>query len=442
MAAPTDPVDGPEDLDRPPQERPTPEQEAAAIAAQMEMIAFARTFSARRPWVSWVFAATAGLVFLAQSGLGLGGLDMPAMVRLGAIRPEGVSLLTPLSSAFLHGGVLHIFMNLSVLLGLGAMLERLVGPRRTLLLYAISAFAGGMVAQLASDKAVVGASTVLWGVFAAAAFVSWRRPELFPGDSAAGFRRSMVQTLVINLLISLMPGVSLAGHLGGALGGLLVAASGLLGAGVVRPANGGAPIDHGGPGWSGAAALSALALWGSLGYAQLDGQPWRLLGPVETAEVQVPGTAISLDLPVVQAGEGATAARATLEERHLVAGDLFSDPMMVELSVLPDAITGGALADPHGELGQVLREQVTALLPDFRLGEVLPADGPDGSPGVMAIARLPAEGTVPVRVDVRALGPDLVMCMILRYGELPEVWQGAANRMLDSLRRDAPTPSP
>lgn len=121
-----------------------------------------------------------------------------------------------LSSAFLHYGLFHLAMNMLALLVLGADLERYLGLVRFVALYLVSALFGGAAVTLFAEplSQTVGASGGVFGLLGAAAVVI----RFNHGDL-----RPLISVLVLNLVISLLPGISLLGHLGGLAGGGLAA---------------------------------------------------------------------------------------------------------------------------------------------------------------------------------------------------------------------------
>jgi len=121
-----------------------------------------------------------------------------------------------LTAAFLHTGLLHIALNMVVLAVLGPPLEQLLGWRRFVPLYLLSAV-GGSVAVFAlqgAGQSALGASGAIYGLFGAYYLIA-RRLRL---DTS-----SIVGTIAINLVLSVViPGISLVGHVGGLLTGALV----------------------------------------------------------------------------------------------------------------------------------------------------------------------------------------------------------------------------
>jgi membrane associated rhomboid family serine protease len=116
---------------------------------------------------------------------------------------------------FLHYGPLHLLMNMWALWVLGRVLEGVLGPVRFLTLYLVSGLGGGVAAYAFSPaSATAGASGAIFGLFAALFIVLKRLGR----DTS-----SVVPILVINIVISFVPGISLAGHLGGLVTGAIVA---------------------------------------------------------------------------------------------------------------------------------------------------------------------------------------------------------------------------
>lgn len=114
--------------------------------------------------------------------------------------------------AFVHGGPLHLLFNLSAVWTLGRSVEHLLGTARFLLLSAVGTL-GAAAAVLVFN---FGAETVgLSGTI-----LSWMGallPLLVPSA-----RRQALIWLAQVVALSLLPGVSWAGHLGGFLFGLPV----------------------------------------------------------------------------------------------------------------------------------------------------------------------------------------------------------------------------
>ncbi len=141
-----------------------------------------------------------------------------------------------LSYSLLHAGFLHIAMNGISLASVGGALEGMVGGLRMIFVFTITALAAGAaVAFIHPHQLVVGASGGIFGLLTALFGIALRGGNEVPALARARIRASMRSTLIINLLISLMPGISLLAHAGGALAGLILGVSGALTAGVSYP---------------------------------------------------------------------------------------------------------------------------------------------------------------------------------------------------------------
>ncbi len=172
-------------------------------------------FSVR--WTYIVFAANL-LIF------GLSYLDWRRVFGSGALVPllvlrygEWWRIVT---AAFIHSGVTHLAFNMYALYVLGREVERLFGGWRFLLIYALSLLGGSLfvVAFAPLRSATVGASGAILGLMGAMiAYLARYR------DRMTNARREMwnlVGWAALNLIIGLMPDVSLWGHLGGLIYGL------------------------------------------------------------------------------------------------------------------------------------------------------------------------------------------------------------------------------
>jgi membrane associated rhomboid family serine protease len=187
-----------------------------------------------------VFIATgrgAGQAFLA-------GYGNPAVVdvlhRIGSVSAEDIAAgrwWRLLTAAFVHGGLLHLIMNMSML-GFGfGVAEAMWGRMRYFLIYMLAAFGGNCVAmawrpaveiQTAAgvtelSQPVVGASGALCGILGATMVWVLFNGRHLPRGAAAQMRMSLIISAVLLVFISLFPQVSGLCHLGGAIFGAAAA---------------------------------------------------------------------------------------------------------------------------------------------------------------------------------------------------------------------------
>ena len=121
---------------------------------------------------------------------------------------------------FVHVGLQHFVLNMVTLYFIGRIAEDLFGSKAFLALYLLSGLMGNLFVLVFSPEVVAaGASTALFGIFGA--IVSLRFIARSPYIRYLGQRYTSL--ILINLLFSFMPGISLAGHLGGLIGGGILA---------------------------------------------------------------------------------------------------------------------------------------------------------------------------------------------------------------------------
>lgn len=126
-----------------------------------------------------------------------------------------------LTTAFLHGSVLHIAFNMYALWVFGPYLEAQLGRVRFIALYLVSAFAGsvGVLVTASPDQASwvtvsIGASGAVFGLFGAVAVVLRR---------LGGSETQMLVVIGANLVIGfVLPNIAWQAHLGGLVAGLLI----------------------------------------------------------------------------------------------------------------------------------------------------------------------------------------------------------------------------
>jgi membrane associated rhomboid family serine protease len=121
-----------------------------------------------------------------------------------------------ITSAFLHGGVLHIAFNMLALWWLGSPVEIALGRARYLGLYLVSGLAGAAGALIADPNSVtVGASGAIFGLLGAGLILEYQATGSLAGN--------YLMLIVINLAISFSPGlnISYGGHIGGLIGGIV-----------------------------------------------------------------------------------------------------------------------------------------------------------------------------------------------------------------------------
>ena len=125
-----------------------------------------------------------------------------------------------LAAMFVHVGLQHFVLNMVTLYFLGRIAEDLFGSKAFLALYLLSGLMGNLFVLVFSPEVVAaGASTALSGLFATIVSLGFvaRSPYI------RYLSQRYTALILINILFSFMPGISLAGHLGGLVGGGILA---------------------------------------------------------------------------------------------------------------------------------------------------------------------------------------------------------------------------
>lgn len=123
-----------------------------------------------------------------------------------------------LAASFVHIGLEHFLINTLTLYFIGQQAESIFGSGRFLLLYLLSGVSGNLFVLIFTPNILAaGASTSLFGIFAAIIVLRFIIHNPYIQTLSKTYRR----LLLLNLLFSFLPGISLAGHLGGAIGGAL-----------------------------------------------------------------------------------------------------------------------------------------------------------------------------------------------------------------------------
>ncbi len=128
-----------------------------------------------------------------------------------------------LSHALLHGSLLHMVMNMTILLALGRFAADRYGPGTVLPIFLIAAVAGGATFGLLASSAypMVGASGAVFGFLGVWIAWDWRRHQA-AGASTGPVLRRVVVLAGLNVVLYFGLGGMLAwqAHLGGFLAGL------------------------------------------------------------------------------------------------------------------------------------------------------------------------------------------------------------------------------
>ena len=132
-----------------------------------------------------------------------------------------------ITCAFVHVGIIHIFMNMWCLWNLGRMAEQIYDKGTYIGAYLLCGV-GGSVASLAWQPLVVtaGASGAIFGIAGLLITTFWMGDLAIPREQTSSIMRSLLAFAGYNLLFgAAVPGISNSAHLGGLFTGLVLGGS-------------------------------------------------------------------------------------------------------------------------------------------------------------------------------------------------------------------------
>ena len=142
----------------------------ALIAAVTVLVSLAAMLSGRNDEA----AIVGGFIPARWSGL----LPLPGAV---------LAWLTPLSATLLHGGMLHLILNMVMLLWVGAQVERPLGAPATVACYVVGAYAAALAQwgfEPASTVPMIGASGAISALFGTYALMFGEPKQVFSSKRA------------------------------------------------------------------------------------------------------------------------------------------------------------------------------------------------------------------------------------------------------------------
>lgn len=158
------------------------------------------------------------------SGVFSGNILSGSAIDNGLLSPNDVLLRHQyyriITSAFLHGSIAHIGLNMLSLYWLGRFIELVLRPWRMLVVYFVSLVVAGFSVVLFSppNAATLGASGAIFGLFGALFAIGFKL-----GERGKELVRANVGILVLNLVWSFaFPGISWQAHVGGLISGFIV----------------------------------------------------------------------------------------------------------------------------------------------------------------------------------------------------------------------------
>jgi rhomboid protease GluP len=166
--------------------------------------------------LAFLLMVFSGINILSPNGIEL--LQWGANRRLETTDGEWWRLLT---SMFLHGGIMHLILNISGLVIAAIFVEPLLGRKNYFILYILSGICGSVASIWWYPNTIsVGASGAIFGLYGA--ILGLLLTNAFPEGGKKGILMMIGIYVGINLLWGLTGGIDNAAHIGGLLSGALI----------------------------------------------------------------------------------------------------------------------------------------------------------------------------------------------------------------------------
>jgi len=167
-----------------------------------------------------VYVVTAYLSLIA--GGSIFNSDTNVLVSLGA---KVNSLITGgeyyrlVTCMFLHGGLVHVAVNMYSLYAIGPMVEKVYGKTKYIVIYMISGICASIFSYTFSTDISVGASGAIFGLLGAVLVYAIK----YKSKTGSAFIKNILSVIFINIFIgATLPNIDNYAHVGGLLSGMIV----------------------------------------------------------------------------------------------------------------------------------------------------------------------------------------------------------------------------
>ena len=177
---------------------------------------YENTFGKKFIFVTYALIAVNVLIFILQ----LLGIVTSSKFGMNADLVKSGEYYRLFTSAFLHGGIIHLLCNMYSLYIIGTQLETVLGKFKLILIYVLSIFGASLLSGVINGSSVmsVGASGAIFGLLGALLYFGYHY-RLYLGNALI---YQILPVVGINLLIGFTtPGIDNWGHIGGLVAGYL-----------------------------------------------------------------------------------------------------------------------------------------------------------------------------------------------------------------------------
>lgn len=176
----------------------------------------------KKPWVTYIIMGINILVYLLTAFLSNDIMisDYHVLIYLGAKVNELISAgeyYRLVTNIFLHGGLIHLALNMYSLYIIGPLVEKVYGRVKYIAIYFIAGIVASLFSYIFSKGLSIGASGAIFGVLGATLIFAIKIKKTIGKD----FYNNILQVMVVNLIIGFsIPNIDNFAHIGGILGGM------------------------------------------------------------------------------------------------------------------------------------------------------------------------------------------------------------------------------
>jgi rhomboid protease GluP len=183
-----------------------------------------RAVKSKKPIITYVLITINILVYILTAYLSRNIVDsnINVLILLGAkvnsliANGQYYRLVTAM---FLHGGIVHVSLNMYALYSIGPLVENVYGKGKYIVIYFLSGILSSLASFMFSNSISIGASGAIFGLLGAALIFAIKMKNRI----GRGFINNIITVIGINLVIGLsIPNIDNFAHLGGLLGGIVI----------------------------------------------------------------------------------------------------------------------------------------------------------------------------------------------------------------------------
>jgi rhomboid protease GluP len=182
-----------------------------------------------RPWITMgiiainviLYVVTAYLSYFYAQG-SIFDSDTTVLIYLGAKVNELIAegqYFRLISCMFLHGGILHLAVNMYSLFAIGPMVEKVYGKTKYITIYFVAGICSSIFSYKFSTGVSIGASGAIFGLLGAVLVFAIKSK----GKTGNAFIKNILSVIFVNILIGMtLPNIDNFAHVGGLLGGMAI----------------------------------------------------------------------------------------------------------------------------------------------------------------------------------------------------------------------------